>query len=1009
MIEQLPASLGALPLIGRDREVATLTRVLDDAERGTASTIFLAGEGGVGKTRLAEFLVGEATRRKWSTAVGRAYPVETGVPYALFSDALLPTLRAMDSATLAVMSRGGEAELARLFPALELRTDVRTPRGDASDLKARLLWTFSQFLGRFASKRPLLLVLENVHWADASSLELLHFVARQLSGQRIVVVCSYNDALRDSNAALASTERSLAGLGAATIVRLNPWPRADSDELVARIFDVDPSTVRDFAALLYERTRGNPFFTEETLKSLVDSGQLRREDGRWVGWELTHLHLPRTVRDAIVARLERLSAGARTVVDIAAVLGTRASYTALEAVSGFPASSLVEAIDELRRDRVLVDADGVDGVHYDFTHPTLQATLYAELGKARTRLLHGRIATALEHMYGAAAESRADELAFHFSRAASVELAPKAARYLAAAGRSALARYATREAATYLGGALDIIDADAAAITGAGTPDDVAALVEDLARAKQRDGDYAAARALWERALVHARGKSDSARISSIERRLGLVSFWAGQHDDAFAHYAAGLEAAGQTGDERLAARIRIAQAAAFQELGRPGHALRELGEALSIAERLKNAGMLARIHRALMQLNLFVGRAAEARAHGERAIAFAGAANERAVEWTAHWGIAVLAGLTGNAAELARHVREAERIAEELRSPVLAAWTSEVAIEYASGIGDWHSGLALAERTIPIARALGANTLLPRLFVWTGLMHLGRGELAKAKSLFDESWTLSGAADAEHGTVDVHTAVPAHIGMAAYALATGDREGAIALGEAGVALADRSGYVVWSIHRLIPIILEAALWIQDFARVQRYGERLRRDSTRMNHTLGLAWATASDALVARLRDADVPRAVELLRSAADQLDAVPFVFDAARIRRNLSQLLAAVGDRDGAARELRRAHDVFARIGAETELRGARDQLRDLGARPPARVIAEGAGALTGREREIARLVAARKSNKEIGAALGISSRTVSTHLSNVFAKLGVASRGELTDRVRQDATLRG
>ena len=272
---------------------------------------------------------------------------------------------------------------------------------------------------------------------------------------------------------------------------------------------------------------------------------------------------------------------------------------------------------------------------------------------------------------------------------------------------------------------------------------------------------------------------------------------------------------------------------------------------------------------------------------------------------------------------------------------------------------------------------------------------------------MFDESWTISGAADAEHGTVDVHTAVPAHTGMAAYALATGDREGAIALGEAGVALADRSGYVAWSIHRLIPIILEAALWIQDFGRAQKYVERLRRDSTQMNHTLGMAWATASDALFARLRDADVPRAVELLRSAADQLDAVPFVFDAARIRRNLAQLLVAIGDREGAARELRRAHDVFARIGAETELSGARDQLRDLGARPPARVITEGAGALTGREREIARLVAARKSNKEIGVALGISSRTVSTHLSNVFAKLGVGSRGELTDRVRQDSAL--
>ena len=103
---------------------------------------------------------------------------------------------------------------------------------------------------------------------------------------------------------------------------------------------------RAFATLLYERTRGNPFFTEEMLKSLVDSGQLRREDGRWTGWDVTDFQLPRTVRDAIVARLERLSSAARTVVDIAAVLGTRASYAALEAVSGLAAPALVGALME---------------------------------------------------------------------------------------------------------------------------------------------------------------------------------------------------------------------------------------------------------------------------------------------------------------------------------------------------------------------------------------------------------------------------------------------------------------------------------------------------------------------------------------------------------------------------------------------------------------------------------------------------------------------------------------
>jgi DNA-binding CsgD family transcriptional regulator len=247
-----------------------------------------------------------------------------------------------------------------------------------------------------------------------------------------------------------------------------------------------------------------------------------------------------------------------------------------------------------------------------------------------------------------------------------------------------------------------------------------------------------------------------------------------------------------------------------------------------------------------------------------------------------------------------------------------------------------------------------------------------------------------------------VHNVVPAHAGTAAYHLATRDYRRAIRIGELGLSIVDQTGYVAWAIHRLLPILAESALWLADYDRAKRYGERLRRDSLRLDHKLGLAWADACDALVALLTG-EKERAIAMLRAAADELDAIPFIADGARVRRQLARALAETGDREGAMRELRRVHDVFARLGAERELSATRDQLRDLGARPPARAAAPGAGGLTGREVEIARLVAARKSNKEIGSALGISPRTVSTHLSNIFGKLSVGSRGELTDLVRQ------
>jgi ATP/maltotriose-dependent transcriptional regulator MalT len=404
--------------------------------------------------------------------------------------------------------------------------------------------------------------------------------------------------------------------------------------------------------------------------------------------------------------------------------------------------------------------------------------------------------------------------------------------------------------------------------------------------------------------------------------------------------------------------------------------------------------------------LYLWTGPAAKAQEHGRRAIAIAEASGQRTVAWSAHWALAMLAGLTGNAEDVRRHLGDAQRIAEELRSPLLRVWTAEVEIEYAAGIGEWDHAVTLAERTIELARSLGQRTLLPRLLVWLGLLYLGRGDVEHGKACVDEAWELSGASDSKNRARDVHTIVPAHIGRAAYHLAIGEYPQAIRVGEQGLRIADQSGYVVWAIHRLMPVIAEASLWANDMDRASAVAKRMRGESTALGQRLGLAWADACDACV-ELLHGDAGRAVSLLRGATAALEAIPFVPDAARLRRQLARALAETGDREGATRELRGAHEVFAHLGAERELDATREQLRELGARPPTRTMTQGIAGLTGRELEIVRLVAARRSNKEIGAALGISARTASTHLSNIFVKLGVDSRGELADRAREAGLL--
>src|SRR5262245_34147282 len=381
--QSTPAPL-TLPLAGRSGEMAVLTSALQEAHAGHGATLILSGESGIGKTRLASAVVDLALRRGFGVAVGRAYPVEAGVPHAVFSDALLPVLRAIEPSVLSLLTRGGSAELAQLFPALgthdRSHEGTRPVRGDPTELKARLLWNFAQFLSRFAAKRPLLLVLENLQWADSSSLELLHFTARQIASDRILIVGTYNDAdprASDPHSTLRSMESSLQALGAARVLRLAPLDEAATEELVQRAVQAESAEARELAAIVFRRTRGNPFFVEETLKTLSEetSGVQSMGEGAASADKLRTLELPRTIRDAVLVRLGHLSAEARQLADLAAVIGARASHDALAFVSALDEAALLGALDELRHLRILTERSEERAIVYDFSHPILQETL----------------------------------------------------------------------------------------------------------------------------------------------------------------------------------------------------------------------------------------------------------------------------------------------------------------------------------------------------------------------------------------------------------------------------------------------------------------------------------------------------------------------------------------------------------------------------------------------------------------------------------------------------------
>ena len=989
--------LPSRPLVGRAHELEVLGKALAAAQDGTGAAVFLKGDTGTGKSRLASAVVEEGNRLGFDTVSGQAYRMDSGVPYGLWSNAFFPRLRDMDDATLSVLTRGGEDELSIVVPGLRgggTQNPVFTSV-DPDELRTRIHWNFTELLRGLSKRTPLLVVLDDLHWSDPSGLDLFHFVSRQITEVPLVLLGVYNTKELVHNPAFQKMERPLLSVSGSEALDVGPLSADETVDLVLRTFETDAGIAEPLARQIYERAGGNPYFVEEILKSLVDSGKLFLQDGRWLGWEVEDLDLPASVTEAVSARFGELSPAAQEVANVLAVAGTRVDHGLLSTVAEQAEADMLAGLDQLRTTQLIEEA--ADGAHivYRFVHPLVQEVIYSEMGLARARTLHQRMGEALERGE-AVVDDPVHALAYHFSRAGDDD--PRVVRYLTAAGRDALESRADREAAGFLREAIERVQ------DGAFTEEDTGVeklpLEEDLAQVLQRLGKYRRAADHWRAALEIAVERNDSARAAALHRRIGQAAYFSGRFDEAVTSYTAGLEYAKAGSDRVIEAWLHLYKGSALQAQGSADDAREEMETALAVAETVADPSLLARVRRELMILHNWLGDPDEAREQGRKAVALSEEAGDRQITFWVYWAMAIGEGFLGEVEVMDRHIQRCREIAKELRSPVLDLSTSEVMLEHAMAAGEWDTGITLGEGAVARARALGQDALLPRLLVWLSLIYLGRGEIERGRACVDEAWTLSGAGADDMSRV--HLVVPAHIGKAAYHHAVGDYDEAIRVGEAGLAIAENTGFIIWAAHRLLPLIGEAYLQIHDAEAGVHIEQRMRRYGKKLSTRSGLAWLGAYEAIKVWY-SGDIERATVLLRKAAEELEAVPMIYDAARLRRQLAGRLADLGDRDAALEELRRVHEVFQRIGAEPELKKTRGMFHELDTRPPSISKGSGAEALSQRELEIARLVARRKSNKAIAKELGISPRTVSTHLSNTFQKLEIGSRGELADYARE------
>jgi class 3 adenylate cyclase/tetratricopeptide (TPR) repeat protein len=520
--------------VSRERERATLREVLDRAIAGQGALVMIGGEPGVGKTRLCQELALEAEAKDYRVLVGHCYESEASVPYMPFVEILEAASQVVPPDLLMQALGDSAPEVARILPRLRrLFPEIPPPLELPPEQERRYLFnSLREFISRGAAIRPQLVILEDLHWADESTLLLLQHVAEQLRTMRTVVLGTYRDVELDVSRPLARTMETLIRGGLAQRMSLRRFDETAVSAMLHSLAgrDAPPALVR----AVFEETEGNPFFVQEVFKYLVEKGELLDADGEFKpGLKIGELDVPESLRLVIGRRLERLSENSRKVLAAAAVLGRDFSYQLLDSLSEVDADALLDAVDEAERAHIIVATSEGRDATFSFAHEVIRQTLLSELSTPRRQRLHLRAADALERVLGQDADERAAEIAQHLFEAGAFADTKRIVAALRRAAARAIGAAAFEDALRLLELATPLASRDDTLAA--------AALNEDLGRALRGVGRWNEAMGKWEDALGTYEQAEDHVSLARLASEMATQLNWAGRNLEAVVVAGRGL------------------------------------------------------------------------------------------------------------------------------------------------------------------------------------------------------------------------------------------------------------------------------------------------------------------------------------------------------------------------------------------------------------------------------------------------------------------------------------
>jgi predicted ATPase/DNA-binding CsgD family transcriptional regulator len=976
-------------LIGREAYFQPLTQLLRQTQTGPLRVALLAGEAGIGKTRLTTELKQRAAEFEiWQA---HCFEAEQSLPYAPFLD-LLRAFCAAHSAGEIAQAFGSNlaAQTQTAGPLLTLLPELTVhlphlaapPAIEPEQEKRRLFQSFTTFFTHARRASPLLLILEDWHWSDEASLELLLHLTRRLSAQPVLVVMTYRAGeahtalhrlLAEWNRARVATEFSLR--------RLN---LSEVEVMLRAILGPGQPVHTAFITTVHTLTEGNPFFIEEIVKSLFVSGAINTHTHAWAA----DLHIPRTVQEAVTRQTQAVSEAARAVLARAAVLGQRFEFALLQTLTQISEATLLKQIKELVGAQLLIEeAPDV----FAFRHALIRQAVLATLLTRERKALHFQAAEVMEQLYASATEAHAGELAYHFSQA---EVWGKALGYAQLAGEQAVKFYSPRAAVEHFTRAL-------AAAQALSAPLPLPALFRARGQAYATLGEFDTAREDYEHARQAAQAEHNLQEAWQSVLALGF--HWV-QRDMAHAgeYFQQALTLAQTMNDSATVAHSlnRLGNWQMMTE--QPSAARQSHQQALAIFQSIHNQPGLAETFDLLGITSISLGDLAGGAAAYERAIAlFRELGNQTGLTSALTMSALCCAQYLANQAYVSERNRQPECIAhaeEALRLARQIEWRSAEALvltilgqalsangEYGRALSSMQAGLALAQLIEHQQWQLNAHLVL-------GALYLDVLDVATAHPHLQEAARLAEAIGSLYWKRTV-------TGFLASALVrSGQLTEAAATLEAGrpsnasfVTMGERHSWAAQVELHLAQNQPEQALIILEQLRAALPNAPLHHIPRLAHLHAQTLWAlghpaqaeTALQAALAAAQDQGAPQWQWRIHATHAHWYAGQRRWAQAETaittgKKILEMCAASLSEGPVRQNFLSRAAEFFPTLPKASARQKAKQQF----------------GGLTAREREIAAQVAHGKTNRAIAEALVVSERTVEKHIENIMGKLGVETR---------------